>query len=121
MGDAFAGSAAFADSALTVLRVLLLASFHLVRVGVRDTDRVGVRDTDRDRDIVRVRVRVRERVRVRVGIRTRTLTLALTLTRNQAGAPPAGAPRAPARSAARGDIQRTRSAARGDIQRGAWS
>ena len=60
MGDAFAGSAAFADSALTVLRVLLLASFHLVRVGVRDTDR--------DRDIVRVRVRVRERVRVRWAI-----------------------------------------------------
>ena len=74
MGDAFAGSAAFADSALTVLRVLLLASFHLVRVGVRDTDRVGVRDTDRDRDIVRVRVRVRERVRVRWAILHRAAT-----------------------------------------------
>ena len=66
MGDAFAGSAAFADSALTVLRVLLLASFHLVRVGVRDTDR--------DRDIVRVRVRVRERVRVRWPILHRAAT-----------------------------------------------
>ena len=66
MGDAFAGSAAFADSALTVLRVLLLASFHLVRVGVRDTDR--------DRDIVRVRVRVRERVRVRWAILHRAAT-----------------------------------------------
>ena len=55
MGDAFAGSAPSADSALTILRVLLLASFHLVRVGVRDKDRV------------RVRVRVRMRVRVRVG------------------------------------------------------
>jgi len=66
LGDAFAGSAAFADSALTVLRVLLLASFHLVRVGVRDTDR--------DRDIVRVRVRVRERVRVRWAILHRAAT-----------------------------------------------
>ena len=66
MGVAFAGSAAFADSALTVLRVLLLASFHLVRVGVRDTDR--------DRDIVRVRVRVRERVRVRWAILHRAAT-----------------------------------------------
>ena len=66
MGDAFAGSAACADSALAILRVLLLASFHLVRVGVRDTDR--------DRDIVRVRVRVRERVRVRWAILHRAAT-----------------------------------------------
>ena len=51
-----------------------MASFHLVRVGVRDTDRVGVRDTDRDRDIVRVRVRVRERVRVRWAILHRAAT-----------------------------------------------
>jgi hypothetical protein len=67
LGDAFERSAAFVGSALAILRVLLLASFHLVRVGVRDKDRV--------RGGVKVRVRVGVRVRVRWAIMHRAETI----------------------------------------------